>query len=71
MFSIIYLQAFYDLGISRQHIFTGVAIACVFVIINCYINVHMDPIPDPEDDTFGRVKVSNPQFLAFTMESEM
>ncbi|XP_038074708.1 large neutral amino acids transporter small subunit 4-like [Patiria miniata] len=47
------LKIFYDLGIPRQYIFTGVAIATVFVIINCIINVPQEAIPDPEEAKFG------------------
>ncbi|XP_033627450.1 large neutral amino acids transporter small subunit 4-like isoform X2 [Asterias rubens] len=47
------LKVLYDLGLSRQYIFTGVAIATLFVVVNCIINVPMEPIPDPEDAKFG------------------
>ncbi|XP_022102165.1 large neutral amino acids transporter small subunit 4-like [Acanthaster planci] len=47
------LKMFYDFGIPRQYIFTGVAIATLFVIINCIINVPEEAVPDPEEAKFG------------------
>lgn len=47
------LKGLYDAGISRQVMFTGLAIATLFVIINAYINIPKEPIPDPEGAAFG------------------
>nr|XP_054748781.1 large neutral amino acids transporter small subunit 4-like [Lytechinus pictus]XP_054748782.1 large neutral amino acids transporter small subunit 4-like [Lytechinus pictus] len=47
------LKGLYDVGVSRQAMFTGLAIATSFVIINCYINIPKEPIPDPEGSAFG------------------
>lgn len=47
------LKGLYDAGVSRQQMFTGLAMATLFVIINCYFNVPKEPIPDPEGSAFG------------------
>ncbi|XP_033119357.1 large neutral amino acids transporter small subunit 4-like isoform X2 [Anneissia japonica] len=45
------VKGLYDCQISRQIIFLGVAICTMFVPINCWINVPVEPIPDPEGNT--------------------
>ncbi|XP_071946368.1 large neutral amino acids transporter small subunit 4-like isoform X2 [Antedon mediterranea] len=45
------LKGLYDVGVSRQMMFLGVAVCTLFIPINCWINVPVEPIPDPEGNT--------------------
>ncbi|XP_002734445.1 large neutral amino acids transporter small subunit 4-like [Saccoglossus kowalevskii] len=47
------LKALYDLGVSRQNMFVGLAIGCCIVWLNCFLNVPSEAIPDPDDESFG------------------
>ncbi|XP_071482784.1 large neutral amino acids transporter small subunit 4-like, partial [Diadema antillarum] len=46
-------QGLYDAGVSRSQMFTGLACATLFVVINCFFNIPKEPIPDPEGSAFG------------------
>ncbi|XP_077995591.1 large neutral amino acids transporter small subunit 4-like [Glandiceps talaboti] len=47
------MKALYDLGLSRQQLFTGLAVGVTLVLINCVINVPKEAIPDPDNADFG------------------
>ncbi|XP_070571781.1 large neutral amino acids transporter small subunit 4-like [Ptychodera flava] len=47
------MKAMYDLGVTRQQMFTGLAVGVFLVFVNCWLNVPSDPIPDPENAEFG------------------
>ncbi|XP_071505121.1 large neutral amino acids transporter small subunit 4-like [Diadema antillarum] len=47
------LKGLYDAGVSRSQMFTGLACATLFVVINCFFNIPKEPIPDPEGSAFG------------------
>lgn len=50
--SFLILKLLYDSGISRQSIFLVFGLLELFVILNCFINIPSEPIPDPEDSKY-------------------
>lgn len=50
--SFLICKLLYDSGISRQSIFLVLGLLESFVIINCFLNVPSEPIPDPEDSKY-------------------